>query len=205
MLRTILILVLGVLTLVFTAGAQTDSATNKSPDGRFLIVNVGVPSDGTESFDLRRVDGTVVFSLKKLPRFTMPSSAEDIRWSADGKLVAVSVATGKYLRDTLVISTASGIAIEVPTQDSDYQTRPVRWAKGGQLIVETRAEYGGKADPEMAWHHRQYRRTFLVPSCSGRASNPAPSLRQTAQAEKFSVLPIGNRCASMTGSETVTE
>lgn len=163
MLRTILILVLGVLTLVFTAGAQTDSATNKSPDGRFLIVNVGVPSDGTESFDLRRVDGTVVFSLKKLPRFTMPSSAEDIRWSADGKLVAVSVATGKYLRDTLVISTASGIAIEVPTQDSDYQTRPVRWAKGGQLIVETRAEYGGKADPEMAWHHRQYRRTFLVP------------------------------------------
>ena len=157
-------LVLAFLNLTFSLGALalTDSDPHKSPNGKFLIANVGDTATGTHYFELRHSDGSVLFSLQTLKDFEMPSFAEDIHWSESGEFVALSVSTGKYLHDTLVIATASGVPLKIPTDDSDYQTRPVRWTKRGELIVETKAPYGGKADDDHGWARYQFRRTFRI-------------------------------------------
>lgn len=152
------------LNLIFAMGAMafSDSAPHNSPDGRFFIANVGDTASGAHFFEFRRSDGSVITSLKALKDFETPSFAEDIHWSESGEFVALSVSTGKYLRDTLVIATASGAALKIPTNDTDHQTRPVRWTKRGELIVETKAPYGGKADDDNNWARYQYRRTFRI-------------------------------------------
>ncbi len=152
------------VTLLFSSAgfATTDATPHLSPDGKFLIANIGDTASPTHHFELRRSDGSVIFSLKALPGFDLPSFAEDIVWSGRGEFVALSVSTGKYLQDTLLIATASGKAIKVPTDDSDYQTRPIRWTQRGELIVETKAPFGGKANEDLGWARYQYRRTFRI-------------------------------------------
>jgi hypothetical protein len=148
--------------LALSGFALTDATPHPSPDGKFLIANVGDTAEPTHHFELRRSDGFVLFSFKGSPGFDLPSFAEDISWSDGGEFVALSVSTGKYLQDTLIIATASGKAIKVQTHDSDYQTRPIRWTRRGELIVETKAPYGGKADDDLSWARYQYRRTFRI-------------------------------------------
>lgn len=140
----------------------TDAKPHISPDSRFMIVNVGDTAELQHHFELRRSDGSVVFTFEKLPAFDLPSFAEDIRWSRDCGFVALSVETGKYLQDTLVIATATGRALKVPTDDEDYQTRPIRWTQVGELVVETKAPFGGPADEDLSWSRYHYRRTFRV-------------------------------------------
>lgn len=142
--------------------AFTDPKPHKSPDGRFMIINVGDTAQHDHHFELRAADGLVVFTLKGFSGFDVPSFAEDILWSKDGKFVAVSISTGKYLEDTLVIATATGRALNISTEDEDYQTRPIRWTRLGELVVETKAPFGGKADDDLSWLRYHYRRTFRV-------------------------------------------
>jgi hypothetical protein len=142
--------------------AVTDTVPHASPDGKFLIVNIGDTAQPEYYFELRGSDGHVILSFKSLPDSDPTSFAEDITWSPRGDFVAVSISTGKYLRDTLVIATVSGAMIRVPTRDSDYQTRPVRWTRRGELIVETKASFGGKSDDANAWDSYQYRRTLRI-------------------------------------------
>jgi hypothetical protein len=148
--------------LAVTGLAMTDATPHQSPDGHFLIVNVGDTAAPTHHFELRRSNGFVLFSFKGRADFDLPSFAEDIFWTDRGEFVALSVSTGKYLRDTLIIATASGKAIKVQNDDSDYQTRPIRWTRRGELILETKAPYGGKADDDLSWARYQYRRTFRL-------------------------------------------
>lgn len=162
LMRCPLILVFLNLTFALGAVALTDSVPHESPDGKFLIANVGDTATGTHFFELRRSDGSVIVSLKALKDFEMPSFAENIHWSEGGEFVALSISTGKYLQDTLVIATASGTVLKLPTDDSDYQTRPVRWTRRGELVVETTAPHGGKADDDLSWASYQFRRTFRI-------------------------------------------
>ncbi len=153
------------LLLVFTASsafAFTDGKPHPSPDGRFMIVNVGDTAQYDHHFELRRSDGSVVFSVKSLPDFELSSFAEDILWSKEGEFVALSFSTGTYRQDTLVIATATGKAVKVPDEDTPCQTRPVRWTQLGELVVETKAPFGGKSDDDLAWLRYQYRRTFRI-------------------------------------------
>lgn len=160
MIRRLVISIL-IIQLFASAGlAITDATPHASPDGKLRIANIGDTANPTHHFELRRSDGSVIFSFQAHPGFDLPSFAEDIAWSARGEFVAVSVATGKYRRDTLVIATTSGKVVHVPVNDSDARTRPVRWTRRGELIVETKAPYGGKADVDLAWARYQYRRTF---------------------------------------------
>lgn len=140
--------------------ASTDNGPHVSPCGKFLIANIGDTATMTHHFELRRAKGGVIFKFQELPGFDLPSFAEDIVWSEQAEFVALSISTGKYLRDTLIIATASGKMISVPTDDSDYQTRPVRWTPRGELVVETNAPLGGKADDDSSWASYRYRRTF---------------------------------------------
>lgn len=142
--------------------AITDAMPHASPDGKLLIANIGDTANPTHHFELRRSDGSVIFSFEAHPGFDLPSFAKDIVWSDRGEFVALSVATGKYLRDTLVIATTSGKVVQLPGNDPDSQTRPVRWTRRGELIVETKAPYGGKADDNLSWARYQYRRTFRI-------------------------------------------
>jgi hypothetical protein len=162
MMRSLAISMLVTQLLASVGFALTDVTAHVSPNGKFQIANLGDTGTLAHHFELRRSDGSVIFSFKALPGFDLPSFAEDIVWSARGKFVALSVSTGKYHQDTLLIATASGKAIKIPTDDSDYQTRPIRWTQRGELIVETKAPYGGKADEDLGWARYQYRRTFRI-------------------------------------------
>jgi hypothetical protein len=142
--------------------AFTDAKPHISPDGRFMVVNVGNTAQYDHHFELRRSDGSVVFSLKNLPDFELSSFAEDILWSKDGEFVALSFSTGTYRQDTLVIATAMRKAVKVPDEDTPCQTRPIRWTPRGELVVETKAPYGGKSDDDLAWLRYHYRRTFRI-------------------------------------------
>jgi hypothetical protein len=140
----------------------TNAKPHPSPDGRFMIVNVGDTAQYEHHFELRRSDGSVVFSVKNLADFELPSFAEDILWSKDAEFVALSFSTGKYRQDTLVIATATGKAVQVPDEDLPCQTRPVRWTQLGELVVETKAPFGGKSDDDLLWLSYQYRRTVRI-------------------------------------------
>ena len=142
--------------------AFTDPKPHKSPDGRFMIINVGDTAQYHHHFELRAADGFVVFTLKNLPEFELSSFAEDILWSKDSRFVALSFSTGTYRQDTLVISTATGKALKIPDEDTPGQTRPIRWTRLGELVVETKAPFGGKADDDLSWLRYHYRRTFRV-------------------------------------------
>ena len=158
-----LLWVLPLLALMASRGfAFTDAKPHMCPDGRFMVVNVGDTAQYEHHFELRAANGSVVFTFKNLPGFDLSSFAEDILWSKDGGFVALSVSTGKYLRDTLVITTATGQMQRVPANDDDYQTRPVRWTRLGELVVETKAPFGGKADDDLSWLRYHYRRTFRI-------------------------------------------
>jgi hypothetical protein len=145
-----------------TGLASTDDAPHVSPCGRFRIANIGDTATMAHHFQLRRSDGPVIFEFKALSGFDLPSFAENIVWSHRGEFVALSVSTGKYLRDTLIIATGAGRAIRVPTDDWDYQTRPVRWTSLGELVVETKSPFGGKGDDGLSWDHYRYRRTLRI-------------------------------------------
>ena len=142
--------------------AFTDAKPHMCPDGRFMVVNVGNTAQYDHHFELRRSDGSVVFSPKNLPDFELSSFAEDILWSKDGEFVALSVSTGKYRQDTLVIATATGKALKIPDEDTPCQTRPIRWTPRDELVVETKAPYGGKSDDDLAWLRYHFRRTFRI-------------------------------------------
>jgi hypothetical protein len=140
------------------ASAYEDPTPHASPDGRFVIINIGDTTEIDHSFELRRADGTVLYAFKG----ELSSFAENITWSPDSGSVALRICSGKYLRDTVLINCTTGKALTVPTTDPDAQTTPIRWTKRGELIVETAAPYGGRADDDLAWAHYQYRRTFRV-------------------------------------------
>lgn len=151
------------LTLFVTSWltASTDDTPHRSPCGRFQIVNVGNSATVHHHFELRRTDGRVLSSYRDPLGLQMPSFAHDITWSPDGEFVAVSVGTGKYLMDTLILCATSARVIRVETEDPDAQTRPVRWTRRGELVVETGGPYGGKVYEGDGWYFYRYRRTFV--------------------------------------------
>lgn len=167
--KLLIILSGGALLLGSVASASKDSTPHRSPNGGFVIINTGDTAKADHSFELRRADGTVLYTYKVDERGDgLPSFAENIVWSPNNDFVALKVQTARYIQHTLVIHCATGKVLMVPTQDPDAQTTPIRWTKRGELIVETAGSFGAKPDDDIAWDQYQYRRTFRLRDSASR-------------------------------------
>ena len=134
-----------------------------SLDGANAVRNIGDTAKGDHHFQFVSRSGDVLLSSAKHPELVSGSFAENISWSADGRYVAFSVGTsGSYIYDTFLFSVRSKQLILVPTDDNDYQTRPIRWHDNHTLIVQTNGPFGGKATEELVAAAYRYRRTIRI-------------------------------------------
>lgn len=160
--------VLTLFVFVFIIGFATSSAVEdkvlySSPDGANAVRNIGDIAKGDPYFQIVSRSGDVILSSAKHPELMSGSFAEHISWSADGRYVAFSFRTsGPYIYDTFIFSMRSKQLIIVPTNDNDYQTRPIRWHDNRTLIVQTNGPFGGKATEEMLAAAYRYRRTIRI-------------------------------------------
>ena len=159
------------LTIVFfglfaglaTSNAAEDRVDHSSPDGSVTVRNIGDTANPDHHFQIVGRSGDVLLSSDKYQDLESGSFAENIAWTADGHHVAFSVRTsGPYIRDTFIYSVRSKQLVRVPTEDDDYQTRPVRWHDNHTLIVQTGAPFGGKATEDNESASYRYRRTIRI-------------------------------------------
>jgi Tol biopolymer transport system component len=149
-------------TSLATTSAVEDKVFYSSLDGANAVRNIGDKANSDHHFQIVSRSGEVLLSSAKHPELESGSFAENISWSADGRYVAFSVRTsGPYMYDTFIFSVRSKQLILVPTDDKDYQTRPIRWHNNHTLIVQTNGPFGGKATEEMAAAYRS-RRTIRI-------------------------------------------
>ncbi|MBN8457923.1 MAG: hypothetical protein J0M04_08795 [Verrucomicrobia bacterium] len=143
---------------VAASGAKENPVAHPSPDGSVTLRNIADPD---YHFQITNRGGDVLLASDKHPYLETGSFAESIIWSPDGRHVAFSVRTsGPYICDTFVYSVRSKQLARVPTEDYDYQTRPVRWHDNHTLIVQTEAPFGGEATEDKVANSYRYRRTI---------------------------------------------
>jgi hypothetical protein len=143
--------------------AATDSQRYPSPDGAFSIINVGDSAQPDHHFQIRDRDGHVLLSSDAHPSLESGGFATSIRWSPNSAFVALSVRTsGPYIQDAFVYSTVDRALLRLSTDDSDYQTAPLRWSDAHTLILQTSTPVGGKASDDRPLH--RYRRTVRLHS-----------------------------------------
>jgi hypothetical protein len=153
-----------IIALICTvARADVDPQPYTSPNGAFTAINVGDTAQPDHHFQIRTRDGRVLLSSDSRQPLEYGSFATSIRWSPDSRFVAFSVrASGPYIHDTFIYSVRSSELLRVPTDDDDYQTRPVHWPDARTVIVQTDAPFGGKATAANARSSYRYRRTIRV-------------------------------------------
>ena len=162
--KTILTIVLSSVLTGFTVGsAMEDSVAHSSPDGSVTIKNIGDTANPDHHFQIVSRGGDVLLASDKHSDLESGSFAEIITWSPDSRYVAFSVRTsGPYIRDTFVYSVRSKELLRVPTNDSDYQSCPVRWHNNRTIIVQTNAPFGGKGTEDKESASYRYRRTIRL-------------------------------------------
>ncbi|MEO7099341.1 MAG: hypothetical protein ABI162_08260 [Luteolibacter sp.] len=145
------------------SNAVEDPVAHSSPDGSVTIRNVGDTAAADHHFQIASRSGEVLLTSDNRSGLESGSFAEEISWSPDSHYVAFSVRTsGPYIRDTFVYSTRSKHLMRIPTEDQDYQTRPVRWCDARTLVVQTNAPFGGNASEENGLVSYHYRRTIRL-------------------------------------------
>jgi hypothetical protein len=157
------ILLAGVFAGLATSSGTEDCVAHSSPDGSISVKNIGDTAAPDHHFQIVSRSGEVLLTSDKHPGLETGSFAESVAWSPDGHYVAFSVRTsGPYIRDAFVYSVRSKQLVRLPTEDDDYQTRPVRWHNNHTLIIQTEAPFGGKATEAKESVSYRYRRTIRL-------------------------------------------
>jgi hypothetical protein len=157
------ILLFGLFAGLATSSAMEAPVAHSSPDGSVTVRNIGDTAAPDHHFQIVSRSGEVLLASDKHPDLGTGSFAESVVWSPGGHYVAFSVRTsGPYIRDTFVYSVRFKHLVRVPTEDDDYQTRPVRWHGNHTLIVQTEAPFGGKATEDKESASYRYRRTIRL-------------------------------------------
>lgn len=157
------ILLYGTLAGFSPSNAVEERVAHSSPDGATTVRNIGDTAAPDHHFQIVSRSGDVLLASNKHPELETGSFAESVAWSPGGHYVAFSVRTsGPYIRDTFVYSVRAKHLVRVPTEDEDYQTRPVRWHDNHTVIVQTEAPFGGKATEDKASNSYRYRRTIRL-------------------------------------------
>lgn len=137
--------------------AYEDPKPHPSPDGRHAIFNIGDTASLENYFEIRTREGEVLLSSRdKEKDGWMPTHANKITWSRDGRYALFEYDVGK-LKATAIYSFPDRKLIDFG-HVADGWTVPVRWVSSRTFVIEHAGPRGGHA---IGGEYR-YRQTFRI-------------------------------------------